>query len=256
MKQLTLLFLIPIFFLTACEKDRIIGEGDIVTEELHLDDIERFALQSSIDVFVNQGSEQQIIVEGHQNVIDRLKTSVSNGRWDIKLEHGNYQNFMLTISITVPDIREMIIDGSGDIFMGEIDLQNLRLRVRGSGDIISNSNLVVSNKFDIDIEASGDVSLDQVTTPNLEVLIKGSGDLHLNGLATNAEYIIDASGDVKAYGLASNTVSVSADGSGDVEIMVSDELDVIIEGSGSVFYRGNPNISENISGSGSLVNSN
>lgn len=256
MKQLTLLFLIPIFFLTACEKDRIIGEGDIITEELHLDDIERFALQSSIDVFVSQGSEQQIIAEGHENIIDRLKTSVRNGRWDIELEHGSYRNFSLSISITVPDIREMIIDASGDIFMGEMDLQNLKLRVRGSGDIVSNSSLIVSNKFDIDIEASGDVSLNQVTTPNLEVFIDGSGDLSLNGSATNAEYLIDASGDVKAFGLSSETVSVFSDGSGDTEIMVSDELDVIIRSSGSVYYRGNPNISETITGSGSLINSN
>ena len=53
-----------------------------------------------------------------------------------------------------------------------------------------------------------------------------------------------------------NDSNVEIDGSGDVEVNCSDNLDVEIDGSGSVYYKGNPIINSDISGSGQVVNDN
>ena len=140
----------------------------------------------------------------------------------------------MKIFITIPEIRELTIAGSGEIFGENVFLvEDAELRISGSGNM--------------DLAMEGD---------DFEVAITGSGNIKLEGLADELDIKITGSGDIAAFKLDALRARIEITGSGNAEVQVQDELDVKISGSGDVRYKGTPSLDINISGSGRVVDAN
>ena len=241
---------------TSCQKSffGIYGEGDIIEKTLELDDLNEIINIGAIDIVISQGDTQKVVAVGHGNIIDRLETAVQNDTWKVKLERGNYRNYELTIYITVVELENIVIIGSGDVSIGKFkNLSNLDIEITGSGDIVSDS--LIGESIDINIIGSGNVDL--ITIANsLNSSITGSGDINISGETTNQTCDIIGSGDYNTFKLESDNCDIKIAGSGDAKINTQNSLDINIAGSGDIYYIGNPNINVNISGSGSVINMN
>lgn len=210
------------------------GEGPMVTEELNLADFSGIELDISADVVVKQGPEQEVIVEGKQNIIDELERDVKNGIWEIDVDGCVTDMGNMRIFVTLPDITSLKISGSGKIESENVLLVNdINLRISGSGDM------------DLDLEAD-----------DIDAKISGSGEMILDGLAKDLNFKISGSGDLHAFGLETQFADIDISGSGDAEVFVVQELDVKISGSGDVTYLGNPLLDVSISGSGKVKDGN
>lgn len=210
------------------------GDGPIVEQVLNLDDFSGVELSLPIEVVIKQGDVQEVRVEGKQNIIDELERDVRNGVWDIETRDCVRDIGNMKIFITIPEIRELAIAGSGEIFGENIFLvQDVELQISGSGNM--------------DLAMEGD---------DYEATITGSGNIKLEGLADELDFKITGSGDISAFDLAALRARVEITGSGNAEVSVQDELDVKISGSGDVRYKGTPSIDVSISGSGRVVDAN
>lgn len=211
------------------------GEGPIVTETLDVDPFDGIDLQLSATVFITQGSPQSVTVEGKANIIDELERDVNgNGVWQIETDDCVRDLDDLRIFITVPDIR--------------------RLKISGSGEIIS-ENVLVADNIDLEINGSGDMDV-ALDADDVIGRISGSGKMVLEGEANDLIYRISGSGDLLAFDLLARTADIEISGSGDADVRVSDDLRVRISGSGDVRYKGNPTLDVSISGSGRVINAN
>ena len=210
------------------------GAGPIVTRELTVAPFEGIELPISGDVFLTQGPEQKVIVEGKDNIIDEIELDVQNGIWKIEFNRCVRDIDLLRVFITVPDLT--------------------RIRVSGSGDVVSENTFVIQD-LEIDIPGSGNVDL-SLDADDLDIDIPGSGRLTLEGLADETKYRISGSGDVHAFNLECRVADISVPGSGDLEVFVTELLKVCISGSGDVFYRGDPALDISISGSGDVIDAN
>ncbi len=210
------------------------GNGDTITEALLLDDFTKIKLKISADVYLTQGDVQEVLVEGQQNIIHELDLDVNGETWEIEFDNCTKDYDNLKIYITLPEIKELNISGSGMIY-GENDLAvgDLRLRISGSGDI---DLLGVAE----DIDAK----------------ISGSGKIKLEGSADRLDLAISGSGDYRGFNMIIDRVDIKISGSGDVEVKANETLDVDISGSGDVYYRGDPDLSIDISGSGEVIDAN
>ncbi len=206
------------------------GEGPMVTATLDVTNFRGVELHIPADVFITQGDEFDVVVEGKQNIIDELELDVSGGIWDIKTDD------------CVRDIGEMKIF----ITMPEVDY----LRVSGSGSIISNGELVVGD-IEIRISGSGDIDV-ELNADDIEARTSGSGTMRLFGVADELEYRVSGSGDLLAFDLEVRRADIQISGSGDAEVNVAEFLKVRISGSGDVIYLGNPTIDATVSGSGEV----
>lgn len=210
------------------------GDGPIVDEIISLSDFSGISLNLPIEVIVKQGDVQEVRVEGKQNIIDELERDIRNGVWEIETRDCVRDIGNMKIFITIPEIRELTIAGSGEIFGENVFIvQDVELRISGSGDM--------------DLAMEGD---------DYEVTITGSGNIKLEGLADELDLKITGSGDVSAFNLDAARARIEITGSGNAEVQVQDELDVKISGSGDVRYKGNPNLDVSISGSGRVVDAN
>lgn len=210
------------------------GDGPVVEEILSLSEFSGINLNLPIEVIVKQGDIQEVRVEGKQNIIDELERDIRNGVWEIETRDCVRDIGNMKIFITIPEIQELTIAGSGEIFGENVFLvQDVELRISGSGNM--------------DLAMEGD---------DYEVIITGSGNIKLEGLADELDLKITGSGDVAAFKLDAQRARIEITGSGNAEVLVQDELDVKISGSGDVRYKGSPSLDINISGSGRVVDAN
>lgn len=210
------------------------GEGGIVTEELNMSSFTGFDLQIAADVYVTQGSEFKVVAEGQANIIRDLELDVRNGFWQIEFDRCVRRMDDLRIYITMPEIDEIEVSGSGSVYGENVfDVNDILLRIDGSGDM--------------DLALNAD---------DIEANIDGSGGIRLEGTADDIFLRITGSGLFRAFDLTCNTANVRVDGSGDAEVSVETELNVRITGSGDVLYKGNPSVDADIDGSGRIIDAN
>ncbi|MFK7775785.1 MAG: head GIN domain-containing protein [Saprospiraceae bacterium] len=234
--------LLAMILMTSCQ-DRgnnglfncIEGEGDVVTQELLINEFTGVKSRGTSQVYITQGNDFKVEVTGQENIIANIETDIKNGIWEIEFDECQRNFTDLRIYITMPVIERLEISGSGDMFGQDVfAVENIHLKVDGSGSI--------------------DVAVDGAT--DVDARISGSGKIKLAGTTNYLGSKISGSGDLEAYDLEANIANIKISGSGDAEVSVNDELDVKIEGSGDVYYKGNPIINVDITGSGDLKNMN
>lgn len=243
--------------LTSCQ-DIIRGEGMVVTETFELDDFDKIELKASYDVIIKQGTTQEVVVEGQQNLIDRVELNVSGSNLELDLQNGSYRNMDLKVHITVPTLEKVFNNASGDITIEEFEAEDLEFLIKGSGDINATDIIIVSDKMIMDVDGSGDMELDDLVADEVDAFIDGSGNLEVkDGSTKELEIKNTGSGDMKLFDLQSDDCKVTSKGSGDTKVNAMDTLDVELTGSGDVKYKGNPSTVDVVdTGSGDVIDAN
>ena len=251
-KNVCLALLFIMITVSQIDAQRFKGEGPIVKKTLNLNSFHSITINSSMDVKLKQGATQSVVAEGNSNIIERIKTEVSNGTWKADLMKGNYSFKKLIVHITIPNLEKLKISGSGDIMVDHFETDNLGIYINGSGDIAFNNGLHIDRELDIAVSGSGDIMVKDLNVQSTNCRISGSGDIHLTGKSENAQYRIAGTGDVDAMNLMTSNADININGSGDVHLHASNQLDVSVNGSGDVYYKGNANVKSSINGSGDI----
>ncbi len=190
-------------------------------------------LAISANVFLRQGSPQSVVLEGDADDIDKVVTEVSGSELKIKTRPGTWNIGRINVYITVENIKELNISGSGSIKAETaIKSENLSLVISGSGNI----------------------NIPQLSVQSVSSVISGSGNISYSGStgAGKSKLVVTGSGNINAEGLTTNDVTVNITGSGDCKVNANENLEVQITGSGSVFYKGKAMINANVTGSGKV----
>lgn len=218
-------------FLFTTELPKVISGKKIETRKVS--DFSIINLSISADVFITQGNKTSIEVEADEKALENLITRVSGDELTIKWKDNDYYNGDVIFRITMKDIEELNIAGSGNIYANsKIRCEDIELNIAGSGDIL----------------------LKDLSAEEIESEIAGSGNIKLGGqdIVASHEINIAGSGDVSAKKLKTEKAFVNIAGSGNCYVNVLKSLNVNIVGSGDVYYFGSPKISSNIIGSGDL----
>jgi len=256
MKKYIYLLAMTIICFSCGTFDFIEGNGPIVEEELDIDLFTKISNNCSLDVYITEGPDQKVIAKGHQNIIDRVRTSVISGEWEVDLQEGSYRDFKCEIHIEMPNLEAVKVDGSGDFDIKNITVKELHLKIDGSGDINMEEGLTTTNKLKVEIDGSGEIYVSDLEATDVEVDIDGSGDITLRGICDHNKVVVFGSGDFRGFALEAKTCEVKVDASGTSEVDVIEDLEVVIEASGDVYYKGNPSVNQRINGSGRLINAN
>ncbi|MDA3817704.1 MAG: DUF2807 domain-containing protein [Prolixibacteraceae bacterium] len=258
--KLYLLLILTSAFLQSCiftiidGPDCISGEGEIISETYSVSDISSVVVESVFNVEILQGDEPFVEIAGHENMIDEVDLSVnSRGVLTIDLESGCYNNFELTVFVTTPVLESVKLESTGDIYIdGFEDLSNLNITNNSTGTIWSEDYIIIDDKLDIRNNSTGDVDL-IVSAPDINVDIDGTGDVILFGECYEQSIRTDGTGHYKAFDLLSEIASVNSNGTGDVEVNVSEELTIRLNSTGDVFYTGTASVQISDNGTGDAI---
>jgi len=224
--------LLLLALLPSCRK--VSGDGPVVTETRNVSGFSDIRSDFPGDIFLTPGNSYNVQIEAQQNIIDEIETVLSDGMLTLRVKHHTVikPDSRVKVHITSPDIRGIIVSGSGSMnLMEALETPDLYLKVSGSGNI----------------------SIPALHTAALDAHISGSGEIDIYSGTTGSESLgISGSGSMDFSGLQATDADVEITGSGNAKVHATGTLKVRISGSGSVYYRGSPSIDVNITGSGKL----
>lgn len=222
--------------LTSCWEDfSINGNGITKTETRWVSYFDEVQSSGSFIVEIVPGDEFSIEVTAESNLLPYIITDIDKDKLKIRSRSGHHLHNRrpMGILITMPDLKEVNLSGSGYIHTGYFEADRFNVRVSGSGEIQSG-----------------------VSVRELNARISGSGKITLDGDAVETNIRISGSGKVISYDLLQQFCDVTISGSGDAYVNVEKMLDVSISGSGDVLFVNTPEIHSHISGSGKVINDN
>lgn len=207
------------------------GSGNIVIEERSLSGFDRIVVEGAMDVVLRQDDTQILEIEADDNIVPIISTSVRGGELRIKSTRSYRSRKDVKIYITVVDLEELKMRGSGNVY-GE--------------------TVVTGDRLNLEISGSGNMDM-EIYYDRLFSEINGSGNFNLMGEALEQDVRINGSGDYRAADLLSEEADINISGSGNSTVHVSDYLRAEIRGSGNIVYYGDPEVNSAIRGSGKLI---
>jgi hypothetical protein len=172
--QISFVILLAIFFASCSE---IIGSGKIVTQEKTLGSFTKITNSGVTDTIIKHGSKVKVVISADDNVIEFISVKVSDNELFIDTKGLNYTNTHMKVIITMPTIKSITNDGSGDTSCsGFNNLTDLSILNDGSGDIELSGKIV---KLDITNDGSGDVRASNLEADNCNAINSGSGNLEV-----------------------------------------------------------------------------
>lgn len=212
---------------------RVAGNGVMSAQQRSVGDFNGVDVSGPLKVFISQGSELSVKVEGDENLLEYIEVDNHGDDLEIRTRRGyNLRSRTgLKVYVTAPSFDKLAVTGSGELkTLSKIsNNKNMDVNVTGSGDMIVN-----------------------IDAPSINTNITGSGNIRINGGTRNFSTEVTGSGEVHAFDLLSESTDVEISGSGDVEVFASKQLKISISGSGDVKYKGNPSVSQSINGAGNV----
>ncbi|WP_323981663.1 GIN domain-containing protein [Aeromonas media] len=213
---------------------KVSGAGALVEQQHPLGrEVTRVLAGVPANIQLVAGEARGIHIRGQGNLLPYLELSEEDDKLEIEVKEG-YRlapTEPLEITITLPELHELALAGTGNGELHDFKGNELVLSVAGTGDIVASG--LVLNRLEGNIAGLGNLDLGQGSVRAMELNIAGAGG-------------------VKGAGLASEEVEVSIAGSGEVEVRAQSLLKIEIAGSGSVSYWGDPELKSEIAGSGQV----
>jgi hypothetical protein len=208
--------------------------GEKVTEQRELGQFDRVNMRGIGKLFISQGKEQSVIVEGDKLAVSRIMTNVSDGKlvidvgrdWMEKISAGFdfLSEHDIRITIILKELKELEVTGAADIEVKEVKTNALDLKMIGA------SNVKVLG----------------LKTDSLKTEIPGAGKVLVEGKVKDQSVTLAGAGNFSGYKLESDTAKVVLSGVGSAQLWVKKELDVTIAGVGSVEYYGTPSVKQSL----------
>lgn len=220
MKTINLLLSVVLFFASTVSADNFFGffnrnavrgSGDIITVERDISEFTRLKSTGSFDIDIIVGEKASLKITYDDNLIELIDTENHGKTLEISSDRSFRSDYDCKIEVTVTDLKEVRLSGSGDIVITKVDTDFLELTLSGSGDIYAEGK---ADEVELSISGSGNIDTRDLIAHDAYVKVSGSGDIKLF-----ADKMINArvtgSGDITYYGNPED-VSKSVTGSGSV----------------------------------------
>ncbi len=215
-----------------CSCQSITGSGNIITQARHVNQFSGVKTSGSIDIEVMNDASQLVKVEGDDNVLPYVITTIEDGLLNVHYKSNmSFNDTHVKVYVSAPVLSRLVVSGSGTINSKDtlMDNDHIEFRVSGSGDI----------------DALADA-------PSITADIGGSGTIALQGRTKSFDCSISGSGDIKCRNLLSENTTASITGSGTAHVYASVHVIGKVTGSGDIYYSGSPTVEIHRTGSGSV----
>lgn len=223
--------------LTGCswqDDVKVRGEGAVVEQQHPLGHaVTRVLAGVPANLYLVAGESHTLRVKGEANLLPYLVLTEKGEKLEIEVKDGYRLDPTqpLEITITLPELHELALAGTGNGELHDFKGNELVLSVAGTGDIVASG--LEMNRLEGNIAGLGNLDLGEGSVRAMELNIAGSGG-------------------VLGARLLSQEAEVNIAGSGEVELRVQERLKIEIAGAGSVNYWGDPELKSEIAGSGQV----
>ncbi|MBX7219340.1 MAG: DUF2807 domain-containing protein [Blastocatellia bacterium] len=190
---------------------RVKGNGIVKTETRSVPAFTAIDSEGSFDVVVECQKAQNLVVEAEENILPLIETKVEDGTLHIDSKKSFSTRKGIKIVISVPDLNEVELSGSGNISVAEVKTDRFKVDVNGSGNVTVQG---ATKAADISLSGSGNINTSKLTSEQAQVDLSGSGNIKVFA-NQEIEGDISGSGNILYAGEPTN-VRKHVRGSGDM----------------------------------------
>lgn len=227
---------------TSCTSENVddcfSNTGVQITKTRTVAGFNKIELYDNVNLVLVPGISTEIKVEAGKNIIDAIKTEISDSALVIRntMECNWVRNFNreITVFVSANNLKEIRYEGSGDISTdGQISSDSLKVNIWGG-----------SGSFDLDL------NIDKLSLAQHY----GTVDLHVYGRSSIVTIFSNSYGPFYCNNLISDITYIRNNSSNNCYVHAKYILEVEIQSVGNIYYSGNPpDIKSNITGSGKLI---
>jgi hypothetical protein len=217
----TLLLLVLVASITSCQFDlgHENGNGNVTTQERAVNqDFDKVRGSSGIDVYLTEGSENKIVVEADENLIDLIETNISNGKLIIRSSKNIGRSKAKKVHVTFIKLSSIEASSGADI-IGKSVIKNETI------------NLDCSSGADLEIE---------VFAKELYAETSSGADLDVSGKASTIYANASSGSELNAKNLNTITCNAKASSGADIIVTVQDKINARASSGGDIRYYGDP----------------
>jgi len=182
-----------------------------MSQNRNLNTFSKISSEGTFKVTIIQGDNQSVEIIADDNIMNNVKSVVSDGELELYLKDGNYKGITVEVNISLTNFEEINNSGTGDIDIFDVD---------GDG------TLEIVNSGTGNITVFG--TKDKIIMEN-----EGSGNFYGFNLKTSMGIVRNiGSGTLEVY--CEDSLEANLEGSGDLYYMGHPILDISVKGSGKV----------------------
>jgi len=189
----------------------VAGSGKMVSQTRLVGEFDAVQTKGAVDLHITVGQPVGIAVEMDDNLQGLIVTAVQGRTLVIESKGSWTADHDPRVTITLPALSALAMEGSGDAVLKGFNGGDLALRIGGSGDVDASGRV---DSLSLVVDGSGDARLGGLQAGRAQVRVNGSGDVTVNAAQT-LEATVNGSGDIRYRGNA--TVTSRVHGSGSVE---------------------------------------
>jgi len=222
--------------LTSCNLDMHFGQtngnGNVVTEDRNLNEsFDKVKGSAGLDVYLTEGSENKVVVEADENLMDIIETNVINGKLTIRANKNIGRSKAKKVHVTYKNL--------------------ISIEASSGADVIGNS-VIKSETLNLDSSSGADLEV-EVMSKDLYAETSSGADIVISGKTVNFTAKASSGSDLKAKKLNAIDCNARASSGADITVNVKDRLDAKASSGGDVRYYGNPEaVSKDGGSSGSI----
>jgi hypothetical protein len=191
------------------------GGGPRVTETRDVAPFDRIEVSDSLEVDVVPGTGSELSVRAGEDVMDRVSTQSSDGVLRLDLVDrgiviGPDPLGDVRIEVGADSVRGLLIDGSGDVTLTDIDEEELDLDIDGAAEIEVTGTV---GDLTATIQGAAAANLSELAARTARITVQGAADADLN-VSDELDVTVQGAGDVSYRG--SPTVRSEVQGAGDI----------------------------------------
>lgn len=234
---------ISVFVATSCNNSHLFdftkSTGDNIRVSRPVDgNFTKILLNNDVNLVITQGSQYSIQLEGGENLLPGIETSISDSL--LTISNKNTYNWVrsydkeITAYVTLPQILDIKYNATSRL---------------SNTDTIREDSLMVSA-----IGGSGYIDLTIKVGTTKIFNLSGSTDMKIGGISGVSHVYSGGYGPIRCEALKSAYIFIKNTSSNDCYINVWYLLEYNITGIGNIYYKGNPsNLSGIATGSGKLI---
>jgi len=210
----------------------------IITEQKFSKNFEKIRINIEADIIIGQKDQDSVKIEASSNQTPRIKISQTSKTISIDNQNTPALDIKLLTEETRPKIfvymkeaTEIEINTKSKVEIQKYKIPSLKILFNSNGSLIA----------------------DSIETENLEITQTLAGFVSIKGTSDNLSLYSSNSSRTLLRFMPVKKASINSQGSGAIELNVTETLDVKIAGSSPIRYQGVPTITKEITGDGSLT---
>jgi hypothetical protein len=168
------------------------------------------------------------------------------GPINMQVDIGKAQSVMITGEKAFIDNVQTVVDGG--VLRVSYDDKGPK-NIKGESKIVITVPALTSFR----VQGAGQADLNGVSGERIDISFEGAGALHANGKVKLLRLKAQGVGEVNTKELKTERADVNFNGMGDVAVHASDTLNLVVRGMGSLSYYGHPKtVNKSVGGFGSI----